>query len=64
VRRLLAGNHTAAALKVTADLEKALGSFSWERVKSTNGSTVAQDIRSAREALSVASRIAFQKRAK
>lgn len=59
VRRLLAANQSSATLKATAKLDKALGSFSRERVKSTDGSTIAQDVRTAQEALDVASRIAF-----
>ncbi len=59
VRRQLAGNHSDAARKATAELDKALGPFNWDRVKSTNGSTVVEDVRSAREALAAASRIAF-----
>jgi hypothetical protein len=62
VRRQLAGNQGAAVRKATADLDKALRVFNWERVKNTNGSTVAQDVRAAREALAAASRIAFERK--
>jgi hypothetical protein len=59
VRRQLASTKDAAARKVTAELDEALRSFSGDRVKSTNGSTIIQDVRSARETLAAASRIAF-----
>jgi hypothetical protein len=59
LRRRLAGQAGESVVKASTDLEKALSLFSWERVKSTNGGTIAQDIRSARETLALATRIAF-----
>ncbi|HVN78911.1 MAG TPA: DUF4091 domain-containing protein, partial [Terriglobia bacterium] len=62
VRRQLTSNGNDASRKAAAELDKALVPFNWDHVKSTNGSTIAEDVRSAREALTEASRVAFGKR--
>jgi hypothetical protein len=59
VRRQLAAERSDRARSAMSDLDKALAPFTWERAKSTDGSTVVQDVRLAREALAAASRIAF-----
>jgi len=58
-KRQLAGSKSEEARRVAAELDRALAAFSWDHVKSTNASTVVQDVRSARLALAAASRIAF-----
>ncbi len=62
VRARLADSASPRAREAKAQLDKAIERFSWERVQGTDGATIAQDVREAREALAVASRVAFPER--
>ncbi len=59
VRARLASDNRPAAREANAALNKAIEVFSWNRVKSTGGSTIESDVRAARSALEAASRVAF-----
>ena len=59
VRARLAKATNPAAREAMERLDRAIESFSWERVQSTGGKLIEQDLHAAREALAVASRAAF-----
>ncbi len=62
VRNRLAAIGSAAAKDALARLERRLLDFSWERVVSTSGARIAEDLKAARLELAAATRIAFPTR--
>ena len=60
VRRQLANASSGPARAAITRLDAALASFTWDRVRSTEGVTIARDVMAAREALAAATRVAFK----
>ncbi len=60
VRGQLASRPDAAARDAAGRLDRALIPFTWEQVRGTSGSTVARDVREAREALAAAAQVGFR----
>jgi hypothetical protein len=60
VRQGLAADSGSAAREAEKALNEVLAAFTWNRVRSTAGATVGQDVQSARNALARATRIAFR----
>jgi hypothetical protein len=59
VRQTLATRDSPQAHQALGRLDAVLRTFNWDRVSATSGSTIADDVRAAREALNAATRIAF-----
>lgn len=59
VRQRLAAQNSEAAKRALRQLDAALNSFSWNRVNSSAGATVVEDVHNARTALNEATGIAF-----
>jgi hypothetical protein len=62
VKGVLADDNRPEAQEAMARLEKAMEAFTWDRVKTTGGDWVAQEVLAARQALAAASRVAFSGR--